>query len=71
MSFSTHYHFTVVGYQKMRGDTLIDSASIEVIAPDEETAVLRAKTIVKKNNYRISSARECHTAEPVTERIIN
>jgi hypothetical protein len=62
-----HYHYEIHGFQKkyIQKETgkktgLVDYAPIEVLAADEEEAMKKAKSLLKKKYYRVGRVQECH-----------
>jgi len=66
----THYHITLVGWDKMRADaTLAYACRVNLIAFDVKSAIQRAKEIYPKKHWYISDIVECfalHGGEPET-----
>lgn len=57
----THYHYEVIGYEKIDKKTLIcfNSVALTTIAENEKEAIKLTKPMVKKKYYRISKAWQC------------
>jgi len=51
-----HYHYIVSGFQhEDTAGKLVDYASIDVLAKNEQEALVRAKKLVEKKHYRVAS----------------
>jgi hypothetical protein len=51
-----HYHYIVNGFMHEEADgKLVDFASIDVLAKNEQGALVRAKKLVEKKHYRVAS----------------
>jgi len=51
-----HYHYVVSGFMHEGKDgSLVDFASIEVLAKTEQEALVLAKKLVEKKHYRVAS----------------
>jgi len=62
-SGSGHFHWGITAFSKLEDGNFLDSLSIEVEAPDEETAIARAQDIIIRPNYRVSWVREACTKD--------
>lgn len=60
---SGHFHWGITAFSKLEDDTFKDSLTIEVEAPDEESAIARAQDIIVRANYRVSWVREACTKD--------
>ena len=54
-----HYHWTIQAFDNAIGDMMIGTAPISLIADDEESAVKRAREILKRPHYRTAGVVEC------------
>ena len=51
-----HYHYIVSGFGYEEPDgKLVDFASVDVLAQNEKEALVKAKKLVVKKHYRVSS----------------
>ena len=56
MAKEIQYYFTIQAYERRNDDgNIYDSVTMEILDTNAESAMKRAKKLIKKNGYRFSS----------------